>query len=109
MSPEETRRGLRRLVGITAGLIIGALVLSALFLLLGARGRAAIAAGTGSLGVFLIFAGVAAFAKASPVRHIRAQAYDDEVHSEERRETERLALGLFAYGVAFEAVALTLG
>jgi hypothetical protein len=109
MTSDEIRGGLVRMLGITIGLLVGALVLSALFLLLGARWRPAVAAGTGALGIVLIFAGVAAFAKASPVRHLRSLSHDDEVYSEDRRDTERLALGLFAYGVAFEAAALALG
>lgn len=109
MTPEETRGGLRRLALVTAGLVACALALSALFLIVGARGRAAIAAGAGTLGILLIFAGIAAFAKSSPVRHLRTQPYADDQASQTRRETERLALGLFAYGVAFEAAALTLG
>ncbi|MEZ5243698.1 MAG: hypothetical protein R2707_01270 [Acidimicrobiales bacterium] len=109
MSRDELRRGLVRLAGITVGLVFGTMLLSVIFLLLGARGRSAIAAGAGSVGTLLVFAGVASFAKASPVRYVRSQPYDDADSISIRRETERLALGLFAFGVAFNAAALALG
>jgi hypothetical protein len=105
----ELHQGLVRLAAITAALVAGALLCSALFLVVGARGRGAISAGTGTVGMLLVFGGVAAFAKASPVRHARATPYASDVHTEQRRETERLALGLFAYGIAFSAVALVVG
>jgi hypothetical protein len=94
---------------ITGGLIAGALLASAIFVIIGSPGRAALAAGAGCVGMLLVFGGVAAFAKASPARHARAMPYADEINTEERREVERLALGLFAYGIAFSAVALVLG
>lgn len=109
MKPAEIRRGMVRLTGVTVALVVGALLASSLFLLLGARGRGAIAAGSGAVGTLLVFAGVAAFAKASPVRYVRSQPYDDASSIAERRDTERLSLGLFAFGLAFEAVALALG
>jgi hypothetical protein len=109
VSREEIRRGLVRLGAVTVGLVLGTLLLSALFVLLGARGRGALAAGAGAVGTLLVFAGVASFAKASPVRYIRSQPYDDDDSLSIRRETERLALGLFAFGVAFNAAALALG
>jgi hypothetical protein len=109
VSSDEIRRGLVRLAGATAGLVLATLLLSAVFLLLGASGRGAVAGGAGAVGALLVFAGVGAFAKASPVRYVRSQPYDDAESISRRRETERLALGLFAYGVAFNVAALALG
>jgi hypothetical protein len=108
MTSEEVRGGLLRLAAMAAGLLVAVATFSVVFVLLGARGRSAIAAGTGAVGMLLVFAGVAAFAKASPVRHVRSRPYVDDASISERRETERLALGLFAFGVAFEAAALAL-
>ena len=109
MSRDEARRGMLRLVAVTAALVLTALLASSLFMLVGARGRGALAAGIGAVGAVLVFAGVGAFAKASPVRYVRTQPYDDAHSISERRDTERLALGLFAFGLAFEAAALALG
>jgi membrane associated rhomboid family serine protease len=109
VSRDEVRHGLLRLAAVTLALVFAALLLSTLFLLLGAHSRGAVAAGAGVVGTLLVFAGVGSFAKASPVRHVRSQPYDDADSISRRRETERLALGLFAFGVAFNAAALALG
>ncbi len=109
MTRVEVRRGLYRLAVITAGLIAGALVASAVFILIGARGRAAIAAGTGTIGMLLILGGAAAFTKTSPVRQARAMPDAAEIDTTEVRQAEHLALGLFAYGIVFSAVALAMG
>jgi hypothetical protein len=105
----EVRRGLVRLAVITAGLIAGALVASVLFVLIGARGRAALAAGTGSIGMLLVLSGAAAFTKTSPVRQARAMPDAADLDTKKIREAEHLALGLFAYGIVFSVAALAMG
>lgn len=109
MNRVELRGGLLRLALITAGLIVGALVASAVFVLIGARGRAALAAGTGTIGMLLILGGAAAFTKTSPVRQARALPDGVEIDTTEVRQAEHLALGLFAYGIVFSAAALAMG
>jgi hypothetical protein len=105
----EIRRGLIRVAAITAGLVVGAFVASGIFMLFGAQGRAAIAAGTGTIGMLLVFSGTAAFTKTSPVRQARAMPAAADLDTTQLRQAEHLALGLFAYGIAFSVVALAMG
>lgn len=107
MNDEERRAGFKRLGLIVVGLVAAALLLSLVFAGFGARGARAAAAGTGVVGVGLVLGGVLAFGRTGPVRRTAGTLQRASV--EERKEAERLALGLLALGVAFSIMALVLG
>jgi hypothetical protein len=109
MTGEELRSGLRRLGFITLGLMATSFVISVMLVVLGSPLRAAVAAGTGTVGVLMVLSGLGAFAKASPWRQARSAPPAAAELPVSRRDTEYLALGLFGYGIAFSNCALVLG
>jgi len=108
MTRTELQIGLRRL-GIATIVLIGvALAMSWLFALSGAPARNAIAGGTGSIGILLVLCGIGAFVRARPTSARHRRALDARAPID-NRDVERLALGLFAYGITFSVVALAVG
>lgn len=107
MTPEERRAGVRRLGLIVAGLVAAALVISIVFAGMGAAGTEALSAGCGVVGIVLVGAGVVTFGRTGPVRRTAGVLHRATV--DERKDAERLALGLFGFGIAFSALALAIG
>lgn len=107
MTPEERRAGLKRLGLITVGLAGSALLVALVFAGTGSTGQAALAAGFGVVGIALVLGGVVAFGRTGPVR--RTAGVYQRATDEQRKEAERMALGLFAFGISFSILALALG
>ena len=106
LTPEERRAGYRKLA-VAAGVVVGsAVVLSAVFVLLGGALQPATAAGFGVVGILLVFAGVVAFTRTSSFRRSKGELR--MVGDVERKEAERLALGLLGAGIVFTTVSLVL-
>jgi hypothetical protein len=106
LSPDERRAGYRRLAAAAGVLLGSAVVLTAVFVLLGGALRPATAAGFGVVGILLVFGGVVAFARTSSFR--RSGGELRMIGDVERREAERLALGLLGAGIVFTVVSLVL-
>jgi predicted phage tail protein len=107
MTPEERRAGFKRLGLLTLGLVGAAGLLALVFAGMGAAGQAALAAGCGVVGIALVLGGVVAFGRTGPVR--RTAGVYQRASVEQRKEAERMALGLFAFGITFSVLALVLG
>ena len=106
LTPDERRAGYRRLA-IAAGALLGAaVVLSAVFVVLGGALRPATAAGFGVVGIVLVLGGVVAFARTSSFR--RSGGEVRMIGDVERKEAERLALGLLGAGIVFTTVSMVL-
>ena len=108
MNADELRGGLGRLAIILAVLVALCLLAAAGFALAGAPARAALSAGTGVVGIFLVVFGIGASMKASPLHAHRASQRGNEVMSpvDAQRDAERLAMGLFVLGILLSLVAL---
>ena len=107
MTPEERGAGLRRLALIAVGLVGAALVIALVFASLGSTRAQALAAGSGMVGIALVMGGVVSFSRTSAIR--RTAGVYGRATVEERKEAERLALGLFASGILFSVCSLALG
>lgn len=107
MTREEFRAGLRRTAIVSIALVIAAGVVSAGFMMFGATARSGVSAGTGIVGLVLVFGGIATFGRTQPVR--RGPTGFEVVERADRRDAEALTGGLLGLGIAFCAVALGIG
>lgn len=107
MTPEERLAGFKRLGLMAAGLVGAALVIALVLAGLGSTRDQALAAGSGVVGIALVMGGVVAFGRTSAIR--RTAGVYGRATVEERKDAERLALGLFASGILFSVCSLALG
>lgn len=107
MTREEQLAGLRSLALIAVGLAGAALFIALVFAGLGSTRGQALAAGFGVVGIALVMGGVVSFSRTSAIR--RTAGVYGRATVEERKDAERLALGLFSAGILFSLVALVLG
>jgi hypothetical protein len=107
MTREERAAGWRRLA-VVAVALVGAAGLVALVLVgFGSSVAQGVSAGLGVVGIGLVMGGVVAFSRTSAIRrtagvYVRTSAAD-------RKDAERLALGLLVAGMAFSFLALAIG
>ncbi|MSO88140.1 MAG: hypothetical protein EXQ71_11585 [Acidimicrobiia bacterium] len=107
MTREERVAGWRRVAGIGVALL-GAAGLVALVLVgFGSSAAQGLSVGVGVVGVGLVMGGVMAFGRTTAIR--RTAGVYARASEVERREAERLALGLLAAGIMFCLFALAIG
>ena len=107
MTSEERSAGWRRLAGIGVALLGVAGVVALVLVVFGSSVAKGLSAGMGVVGVGLVMGGVMAFSRTTAIR--RTAGVYARASEAERREAERLALGLLTAGIMFSLVALAIG